>query len=171
MYQFSVLTGQVDDFAWWDEDTEVTLPDGSTYIQSISMDGTECSGHRASDVFPYGLLASDIDGFEVKTGIIYNTDTGNELNNREVLKAFDPRSNSMNYIYDTFKWDHCVPEGYDFDDLWGEVKPSPRKEFFERDSILSTVYTTFKREMAELMRAEADDNKVENPSDKNVKHL
>ena len=171
MYQFSVLTGQVDDFTWGDEDVEVTLPDGTTYTQYISMDGTECSGHHGSDIFPYGLLSSDIDGFEVKTGIIGNTETGNELTNREVLKAFDPRSNSMNYIYDTFKWDHCLPEGYDFNDLWGESKPSPRKEFFQTDAPFSTVYTSFKREMADMMKAELDASGVTNPSDKNVKHL
>ena len=152
MYQFAVLTNQVTEFTWRDKDTNVSLPDGTSYIQYISMNAAECSGHRGSDVFPFGLLGSDIDGFKVKTAIRSNPVTGNNLTNREVLAAFDPRSNSMNYVYDTFKWDHCVPEGYDFDDAWGETAPSARKNFFERDEPRSTVYTSFKREMAELMK-------------------
>ena len=63
----------------------------------------------------------------------------------------DPRSDSLNYVYDTFKWNHCVSQGYDFDDAWGENQPSPRKKFYERDEPLSTVFTSFKRMMAEVM--------------------
>uniref|UniRef100_UPI0039812771 hypothetical protein n=1 Tax=Salmonella sp. s58408 TaxID=3159701 RepID=UPI0039812771 len=74
------------------------------------------------------------------------------ITNREMLEVFDPRFDSMNYVYDTFKWDHCAAEGYDFNDAWGDKKPSPRKNFHERDGPKSAVYTSFKREMAERMK-------------------
>ena len=44
-----------------------------------------------------------------------------------------------------------MSQGYDFDDAWGENQPSPRKKFYERDEPLSTVFTSFKRMMAEVM--------------------
>ena len=156
MYQFGVVTGTINEFTWPDKDMTVTLPDGTSYTQYVSSRYEECNGHHGSHIFPYGLLGSDVDGFKVKTGIRSNPATGNNLTNREVLAAFDPRSNSMNYVYDTFKWDHCVPEGYDFDDAWGEKSPSPRKNFYERDEPRSPVYTSFKRMMAELMKEEGD---------------
>ena len=154
LYQFSVVTGTVTDFRWADEDVIITLPDGTTYTEYVSSYYEECSGHHGSHVFPYGLLGSDIDGFKVKTGIRGNTVTGNNLTNREVLAAFDPRNNSLNYVYDTFKWDHCVSQGYDFDDAWGETQPLPRKSFYVRDEPRSTVFTSFKRMMAEVMEGE-----------------
>ena len=152
MWQYSVVTGQVTDFNWPDDDEiNITLPDGTIYTEYIST--TEgCEGHRGSDVFPFHL-DSGVDGFEVKTGIRGSPVTGNNLTNREVLASFDPRSNSLTYVYDTFKWDHCVPEGYDFDDAWRETAASARKDFFVRDEPLSTVYMSFKREMAELIKA------------------
>ena len=99
---------------------------------------------------------SDIDGFKVKTGIRGYPATGNDLTNREVLASFDPRYNSLNHVYDTFKWDHCMSQGYDFDDAWGEPKPSPRKKFYERDEPLSPAYASFKRMMADLMEKEGE---------------
>ena len=151
MYQFSVMTGTLTDFRWWDEDVTITRPDGTTFTDYLSSYYEECNGHHGSHIFPYGLLGSDVDGFKVKTGIRSNPVTGNNLTNRGVLAKLDPGFNSLNYIYDNFKWDHCVAEGYDFDDAWGETPPSPRKKFYERDEPLSPVYTSFKRMMAELM--------------------
>ena len=156
LWQFAVATGQVTEFRWPDNDRQTTLPDGSTYTEYVSKYYENCDGHRGSDIFPYGLLDQDVNGFEVKTGIKSNPPTGNNLSNREVLDALDPRSNSMAYVYDTFKWDHCVSEGYDFDDAWGETPPSPRKTFFARDSSLPAVYMSFQRKMAELMKEEGD---------------
>lgn len=45
-------------------------------------------------------------------------ESGNTLANRDLLQAFDPRTNSLPYIYDTFKWAHCSNDGFDFDDAW-----------------------------------------------------
>ena len=151
MYQFSVMTGTLTDFRWWDEDVTITRPDGTTFTDYLSSYYEECDGHHGSHIFPYGLLGSDIDGFKVKTGIRGYPATGNSLTNREVLATFDPRSNSLNHVYDTFKWDHCMSQGYDFDDAWGETPLSPRKKFYERDEPLSPAYMSFKRMMAERM--------------------
>ena len=152
LWQFAVVTGQVTKFNWPDNDIEVPLSDGTTSTEYVSSYYESCYGHHGSDIFPYGLLDSDINGFDVKTGILGNPVIGNNLSNREVLGALDPRSNALAYVYDTFKWNHCVPEGYDFDDAWGETAPSTRKIFFERDGPLLAVYTSFKRKMAELMK-------------------
>ncbi|CAN0512685.1 unnamed protein product, partial [Laminaria digitata] len=116
LWQYSVLTGQVTEFNWPDNDMNVTLSDGTTYTQYVSSYYEECKGHHGSHIFPFNILSSDVDAFEVKTAVRGNPATGNLLTNREILAAFDPRYNSMNYVYDTFEWDHCVPEGYDFDD-------------------------------------------------------
>lgn len=117
---YGALTGQVTDFTWPDSDVTYTDDDGATVVESVSLYGETCSGHRGSDVFPFGLLDSDTDGFTIKTGVRENSDTGNKLTNREALQAFDPRVNALPYVYDTFKWDHCVSEGVDFGDAWKE---------------------------------------------------
>ena len=39
------------------------------------------------------------------------------LSNAELMRAIDPRGSTLPYVYDTFKWEHCLGEGYDFDDL------------------------------------------------------
>ena len=49
-----------------------------------------------------------------------------------------------------------MSQGYDFDDAWGEPKPSPRKKFYERDEPLSPAYASFKRMMADLMEKEGE---------------
>jgi len=58
LFMFSMLTGQTHDLTWPDSD------DSSTNTM-ISRYGLECNGHGGSDVFPYGLLDTDTDGFEV----------------------------------------------------------------------------------------------------------
>lgn len=73
------------------------------------------------DVFPFGLASdenSDSD-FQIHTGIRGDNDSGNTLNNREILRLLDPRVNSLNYIYDTFEWKHCAEDGIDFNDAFG----------------------------------------------------
>ena len=116
---FSILTGRVTDFSWPDSDIEYTGSDGITYSEKISLYSDSCEGHRGSDVFPYELLSSDADDFIVRTGITGNPDDGgNIFTNREALAAFDARTNSLPYVYDTFKWLHCEADGYNFDDAW-----------------------------------------------------
>ena len=44
--------------------------------------------------------------------------TGNTFNNREVLAAMNVDLNMLPYVYDTFKWDHCLEVGVDFNDAW-----------------------------------------------------
>ncbi len=62
---YAVLTGQISDYSWPDGDITYTTPDGTTVSESISLYGDTCVGHRGSDVFPFGLLDDDDDGFEV----------------------------------------------------------------------------------------------------------
>lgn len=65
LWMYTVLTGQMKDYTWPDSDITVTKPDGSTVSESLSLYGETCAGHRGSDVFPFGLLDSDTDGFQV----------------------------------------------------------------------------------------------------------
>ncbi|CAM9789553.1 unnamed protein product, partial [Scytosiphon promiscuus] len=111
MFMFSTLTGKTSDMSWPDDSEDPS-------IKWLSKYGDECTGHRGFDVFPFGFLDTDIDGFEVKTGIKGNGKTGNSMTNQEVLLAMDPRLNNLNYVYDTFTWDHCLDAGIDFDNAW-----------------------------------------------------
>ncbi|CAN0329747.1 unnamed protein product, partial [Hapterophycus canaliculatus] len=106
LWMYTVLTGQMKDYSWPDSDVTITKRDGTTVSEAISLFGDTCLGHRGSDVFPFGLLDNDSNGFEVIT----------TLTNRELLAEFDPRVNSLPYVYDTFKWEHCSDDGFDFDD-------------------------------------------------------
>eukprot|EP00752_Nemacystus_decipiens_P008279 g7402.t1 len=134
LFMFSVLTGRTTDLTWHDTDVTYTDSAGNTVYDMNSRYGDTCHGHGGSDVFPFGLLDTDIDGFEVKTGIRGNLDTGNMLTNREVLEAMDASVNMLPYVYDTFKWNHCLSAGIDFDDAWvtssaddGKKETSARK--------------------------------------------
>ncbi|CAN0439070.1 unnamed protein product [Ectocarpus fasciculatus] len=111
LFMFARLTGNTHDMDWPD-------PGSSSSNEMLSHYGDDCVGHRGSDVFPFDLLAADDDGFEIKTGIMGNPEIGNSLTNREVLEAMDARVNRLSYVYDTFKWDHCLSSGYDFDTAW-----------------------------------------------------
>lgn len=64
---YTVLTGKIKDYSWPDSDITITRPDGTTVSESMSLYGEDCEGHRGSDVFPFGLLDSDTDDFEVLT--------------------------------------------------------------------------------------------------------
>ncbi|CAM9421765.1 unnamed protein product [Ectocarpus sp. 6 AP-2014] len=108
LFMFARLTGNTNDLDWPDADS-------SSSNEMISRYGDDCVGHGGSDVFPFDLLDSDHDGFEIKTGMKGNPETGNSFTNREVLAAMDPRVDQLSYVYDTFKWDHCLGSGYDFD--------------------------------------------------------
>lgn len=132
---FSVLTGHVTDFTWPDENISYTDENGDSVSEMISLYGEDCTGHRGSDVFPFGLLDTDTDGFTVKTGIRGNDETGNTLTNRELLQAFDPRSNSLPYVYDNFKWTHCEADGVSFDQAWEAAKSKPMAAKKSRPSV------------------------------------
>lgn len=118
MFEFAVLTETLTDFSWPDSDITYTNSDGSTTTEILSSTGADCLGHRGSDVFPFGLLERDSTDFEIKTSLRNNPVTGNNLTNREVLQALDPRFSSKNYIYDSFTWEHCAADGVLFKDIW-----------------------------------------------------
>lgn len=156
LWQFSVLTGQITDFSWPDADLTYTKTDGTTVSETLSLYDETCVGHRGSDVFPFGLLDTDDDEFTIKTGVRENLTTGNKLSNREVLQALDPRSSSMSYVYDTFKWMHCTDEGFDFDDAWGEKKTSSTKRerpSFEKGVPRAPMYGSIKKRLEESKAA------------------
>lgn len=75
---------------------------------------TQCTGHRGSDVFPYGMLA-DIMTPEFPLGKV---SAANKLTNRELLGALDPAKPSVPYIYDNFQWPHCLEEGINMADAY-----------------------------------------------------
>ena len=150
-----MAAGQEPKFTWPDRDTSVTVSNCTSYTQYLSSND-KCCGLHGSDVFIYGRVSVDKDGFEVKTGIRGNPVSGNELSDRNVIATFDPRSISLAYVYDNFKWDHCGAEGHDFNIAWGGTVPSPRECFYKRDEPLSTLYTSFEREMSELMTEKED---------------
>lgn len=56
---FSVLTGRTTDMSW--PDRGAFSPKGE-----LNIYGEACDGHGGSDVFPFGLLDTDTDGFEVR---------------------------------------------------------------------------------------------------------
>lgn len=58
LWMYSVMTGQVTDMTWPDSTETSDYGDISSFEDS-------CVGHGGSDVFPFGILDSDIDGFEV----------------------------------------------------------------------------------------------------------
>lgn len=116
---YTVLTDQITDYTWPDSDVTYTASDGTVYTESISKYSEECQGHRGGDVFPFDLLAKDVNDFTVQTGIKGSPeDGGNTLTNREVLAALDPRTDALPYVYDTFKWTHCEADGFDMNDAW-----------------------------------------------------
>lgn len=61
LWMYSVMTGQITDFTWPDSTEESDYGDISSFDDS-------CVGHGGSDIFPFGILDSDIDGFEVRGG-------------------------------------------------------------------------------------------------------
>lgn len=172
LWMFSVLTGQITDVHWPDSDVSFTASDGTTYMEAVSLYSEDCDGHRGKDVFPFGLLDKDTNDFRVHTGIKGNLPNGgNELTNREALAAFDPRINALPYIYDTFKWEHCVEDGYDLDDAWetggmGEAGKSvgggdsgelPRgrataggRTIFDKDAPRVPMYGSLQKKLADL---------------------
>ncbi|CAN0234756.1 unnamed protein product [Pylaiella littoralis] len=119
LFMFSVLTGRTTDMSW--PDRGAFSPKGE-----LNIYGEACDGHGGSDVFPFGLLDTDTDGFEIKTGIKGNVEVGNVLTNREILAALDPTGNKLSYVYDTFKWDHCLEVGIDFEDAWDTITQGRR---------------------------------------------
>lgn len=163
---YAVLTGRVTDFTWPDENISYTDEDGSEVSETVSLYGEDCTGHRGSDVFPFGLLDADEDGFTIKTGIRGNNELGNTLTNREALQAFDPRSNSLPYIYDNFKWTHCADDGVDFDEAWETAKTKPKapkkRPSFKEGDFRTPRYSGMKdiKERAKARRADEANRKA-----------
>lgn len=149
---FTVLTGQITDYTWVDASFTYDNSDGIRMTEDISLYGDTCVGHAGSDVFPYGMLDTDTDGFTIKTGIRGNAEYGNRLTNREVLAALDPHFNSLPYVYDTFEWSHCAGDGFVFDDAWGsaqtEINELTERPAFEEGASRLPMYSSIMKLMA-----------------------
>lgn len=61
LYMYTTLTGQLTDMTWPDNDATSTS-------EELGFYGGACKGHGGGDVFPFGLLDNDPDGFEVGGG-------------------------------------------------------------------------------------------------------
>ncbi len=74
-------------------------------------------------------------------------ESGNTLTNRELLQVLDPRSNSLSYVYDTFKWTHCESDGFDFDDAWTSKASTSeeRRTVFKEGNKRFPMYAVFER--------------------------
>ena len=165
---YTVLTGQITDYTWPDADVTYTASDGTVYTESISKYSEGCDGHRGGDIFPFDLLAKDVNDFTVQTGIKGTPEGGgNTLTNREVLAALDPRVDALPYVYDTFEWAHCAADGFDLKDAWsagGAADPSkhgaPRRDehrqsidgrtVFEKNAPRFPMYGALEAKMATL---------------------
>lgn len=121
---FKRLTGTMTDLTWPDEDITYTdTTTGETVVESLSLYSETCLGHRGKDVFPFGFASDAGSGsFKARTGIRGDNDAGNTLNNREILQLLDARLNSLNYIYDTFEWSHCMADGVNFEDAYDSAR-------------------------------------------------
>lgn len=81
-----------------------------------------------------GMSESGIKDFNLRTGIRWDVigEDMDTLTNRHALSAFDPRINALTYVYDSFKWEHCEADGFDFDDAWGDTATISRSPVFKK---------------------------------------
>lgn len=93
---------------------------------------------------------------QITTGV-KGVGRGNTLANRDLLAAFDPRINSMTYVYDNFKWEHCAEDGYDMEDAWHNDETTTAPELrtrFEEGVPRFPMYEQLKKWRAEEKAAE-----------------
>lgn len=90
----------------------------------------QCTGHRGSDVFPYGIV-EDL----MTPHFTFFGETGaNTYSNRELVHFFDPTVDALNYIYDSFEWPHCAAQGFDFNELFADSSDEERGRHSENPS-------------------------------------
>lgn len=59
----------------------------------------------------------------------------------------------LTYVYDTFKWEHCKADGYDFEDAWGDDMPpsdAVRSPRFKEGTKLPLQFGYIRNMMAEF---------------------
>ncbi|CAM9515381.1 unnamed protein product [Scytosiphon promiscuus] len=111
---FKLLAGTFTDWSWPDEVGPWVGMDGTEYDVEISTRSDTCYGHRGSDVFPYEILGDTIN----PEFTFYDRKGVNTLQNRQLIKLFDPSENALPFIYDNFEWSHCEDLGFDFSDFF-----------------------------------------------------
>eukprot|EP00752_Nemacystus_decipiens_P012221 g10835.t1 len=111
---FKLLAGTFTDYSWPDEPGSWVGMDGVEYDVEISTRSDTCYGHRGSDIFPYDILTD----FITPQFTFYGKKAPNTLQNRAVIRLFDPSENALPFIYDNFEWSHCADMGFDFSDFF-----------------------------------------------------
>eukprot|EP00640_Fibrocapsa_japonica_P000537 CAMPEP_0113952822 /NCGR_PEP_ID=MMETSP1339-20121228/90638_1 /TAXON_ID=94617 /ORGANISM="Fibrocapsa japonica" /LENGTH=1284 /DNA_ID=CAMNT_0000961487 /DNA_START=143 /DNA_END=3997 /DNA_ORIENTATION=- /assembly_acc=CAM_ASM_000762 len=80
-------------------------PEEGNYRGTVKIDAEQaCTGHGPNDLLPWQLNMDDGDDYK------------KQYTNLQMYTAINPtQANfSLPFVYDQFKWDHCVEEGYDF---------------------------------------------------------
>ena len=65
--------------------------------------GGSCSGHHSDDVIPFQVKALKDGNY---TSMLFT--------NEDLYSVSHPDTYQLNYIYDTFEWDHCDDQGFSF---------------------------------------------------------
>ncbi|CAM9893269.1 unnamed protein product [Pylaiella littoralis] len=128
---FKLLAGTFTDWSWPDEVGTWTGMGGVEYDVTISTRSDTCYGHRGSDVFPYDILSDLI----TPQFTFYGKKAPNTMQNRQLIKIFDPSENALPFIYDNFEWSHCAEMGYDFSDFFNPstMKSGPKGSAASRE--------------------------------------
>jgi len=87
LYQWKRLQADFDSMEW-------SSPGGMTKFCQLGG----CEGHHAYDVLPFDVLVQTSSN---------QSFTYQRLSNEEILKAANPYSGGLPYIYDNFEWPHC----------------------------------------------------------------
>ncbi|CAM9305494.1 unnamed protein product [Ectocarpus fasciculatus] len=121
---FKLLAGTFTDYSWPDEVGPWVGMDGVEYDVTISTRSDTCYGHRGSDIFPYDIMTNTI----TPQFTFYGKKAPNTMQNRMLIKLFDPSENALPFIYDNFEWSHCESMGYDFSDFFdtSTMKSGPK---------------------------------------------
>jgi hypothetical protein len=82
--------------------------DATTTTADASADATEKSGKAPAS------LMTDKSGTEG----LYNKDPDHYYTNMELYEYLHPNNRFLQYVYDSFDWDHCDQQGYEMYNTW-----------------------------------------------------
>jgi len=98
LYQWKLLSGGFEDSSWPDEEGNYNSP---IYFGSSQR----CAGHNPMDRLPWSII---LDGKDTPTNYL----------NMEMMSFIDASGDyQLPYVYDNFEWNHCVEQGYNFDEV------------------------------------------------------
>ena len=103
LWQWRKLANQLTDERWLDPSTELGGEEKTVFCKTAQ---SECKGHHADDLMPFGTaLVQDHE---------YSVLAAGTLTLGELYKMMDPNKDALPYVYDSFEWDHCTSIGFDF---------------------------------------------------------